>query len=169
MIIPYAKVGDAWSLPDELIELSFNRMVRDGTLKTVFWDGKITNYEQLLGHFRKPSNLPVFIFDNNELVAFAWLNSIGHNFAFSHFCTFREIWGKDKSHLIDELFDYWFSFSYENGYLFDVLIGMVPETNVHALKFLDECGYKVVGPIPGLINDYYAREKKAAVISYRSR
>lgn len=162
MIYPYSKVNGVWSIPDSHLELAFYKMVRDKTLKIVFWDGKVKTKNEFIMYMQTDGNFPLFIYDKSELIGFAWLNSIGQNFAFAHFCMFYENWGKDKSKIIDDVFGYWRSFD-----LFDVILGIIPATNKKAISFLSKAGFVKLGAIPNIINNIYYGKKMPAMIAYR--
>jgi hypothetical protein len=93
---------------------------------------------------------------------------MGH--ASSHFCVFKEFWGSEyKNEIFESVMSYWFNFKSESGFLFNTLIGMIPRFNTHAIKYVQENGFKLVGEIPNMVNDIFNDRKSAIVIFYRSR
>lgn len=166
MIIPFAKIDGYWTFDDNYLSSVFDKMAYDGSHKKVFWDGRVKTSQEFINYLKDPKNLPVFVFENDELKLFAWINSIGRNYAFVHYCTFNR--GEDKTNIIDEAIGYWFGFEDEGKPLFDVLIGMTPTNNKHAIKFLEKCGFTQVGSIPDMADDVY-RGKTSIMISYRKR
>jgi hypothetical protein len=168
-IIPYSFVDEKWSLSDSAIFDAYQRTLQQGSIKTVFWDGKIKSKEDFLNYFQAKRNLPIFVFKDHAPCGYAWINNIGCNHAYAHFCYFKQFWGDDKSDIFETVINYWFSFTNQDSFLFDTLIGMVPKFNKFAIKHIQENGFTKVGEIPNMVNDIYRKTKSSIVIFYRCR
>lgn len=167
-LLPYSKLNGEWSISDEALADAFYKT--GDLIKSIFWSGKITTPEEFIRYFKSPGNLPVFVFKDSSPCGYAWINSIGLGHACSHFNVFPEFWGSEhKKEIFESVIDYWFGFKDEKGHLFETLIGMIPKFNTHALNYVKENGFKVVGEIPNMVTDFYSKEKFPIVILYRSR
>lgn len=167
-LLPYSKIDGRWSLPDEALEDAFYRT--GDLIKSIFWSGKVTTPQEFIKYFQSPNNLPVFVFKDAKPCGYAWINNIGMGHACSHFNVFQEFWGSgDKREIFESVMDYWFGFKDGNGYLFDTLIGMIPKFNSHAIRYVQENGFKLVGEIPNMVNDRFNNRRSSIVILYRSR
>ena len=168
-VFPYAKVNGNWSVPDSYIKSIFQKTLQDGSVRKLFWDGRVQTEDQFLEYFQDPKNLPILIFKDQKLEAYFWLNSIGRNFAFVHYCFFSNSWGGDKKDMFESAISYWFNFMYGEKPLFDVLVGMVPSFNKHAINLIKEFGFTKIGEIPNMIDDIYLGKKFPVTIAYRGR
>lgn len=163
-LIPYVKVNDEWTIPDHVMAAIYYQMQIDGTLKTVFYDGKMNSPEELVSMMQDSLNLPVIVLVDKKVSGIYWLNGVAGNYAFAHFCAFKETWGKCTKEIAERVLDYWFSFKGSDGYLFDVLLGMIPEFNERAIRYAEDVGFCRVGVIPKM-----ARKKDSMVVLYRMR
>lgn len=169
-LLPYSKVNGEWSLPDEAMEDAFNLTHSQGSLESIFWTGRIRSAQDFIKYFQSPNNLPVFVFKDTTPCGYAWINNIGMGHAQSHFCVFKDFWGSEfKKEIFESVMNYWFGFGDEKGYLFDTLIGMIPKFNTHAIKYVQENGFQLVGEIPNMVKDVFKDRKSPIVILYRSR
>lgn len=167
-IVPFSKVDGSWALPDEALRCAFHKT--GDSIKSIFWDGKVKSHEDFIDYFKSPRNLPVFVFIDSAPCGYAWINNIGMGHACSHFCVFKEFWGSDhKKEIFESVMSYWFGFKDSNGYLFDTLIGMIPKFNTHAINYVQENGFNLVGEIPNMVNDVFNNRKSPICIFYRSR
>ena len=76
LLAPYVRLGDQWSLPDDFVTAFAGRMLEEGTLPLVFYDGSVRTPEEFLAFVQKPINLPVFFFYGDEPLGVAWLNGL---------------------------------------------------------------------------------------------
>jgi len=166
-LVPYVSLDGEWTLSDDFIDAVFLKMVDQGLLKTVFWEGHVTNLNHFLALMKSPNNHPVFFFDNKTCVGFAWLSSVAGNYAFTHFCLFKDVWGKAVEVGLNAV-DYWFSWPGTDGPLLDVLIGIMPGFNKRAHKYVDKLGWTKLGQIPGMFKDK-DRNRENAVVYYKTR
>lgn len=169
-LLPYAKVNEEWTIPEDALEEAFRRTQSQGSIESIFWDGKVQCSEEFIHYFRSPRNLAVFVFKDGLPCGYAWINNIGMGHASSHFCVFKEFWGSEhKKEIFESVMNYWFSFIDGDKPLFDTLLGMIPKFNKHAIKYAKENGFNLVGEIPNMVNDIFKKRKSPIVIFYRSR
>ena len=130
----------------------FDRMVAEGLLSRVFYDGSVQNGEQFLAEVLRPGSLPFAIMAGDEVACFTWLNSIEGRAARGHFVFFRKFWGRKTSVPIGRrYFRYALSRRDADGYLFDCIVGVTPRYNPLSWKFALECGCDMVGTIPAYL------------------
>jgi hypothetical protein len=163
-LVPYANVNGHWTVPDEVIHEIFHKLVSDGLLKTVFYDGRMTSPDGMVSMLKDPLNIPVVVLVDGIISGLWWINGVKSNYALSHFFCFRETWGVCTKEIGEAVLNYWFSFPGDDGPLFDVLIGMVPGFNEKAIQYAEEVGFNRVGTIPKMVNKEYPM-----VILYRMR
>lgn len=131
-------------------------MVYDKTLYKVF-DGKIATPEEFLKFIKSEENLVIFFSVENIISGFAWLTSINKNFAFAHFCLFKEVWGEIAMDIGYKSIEYWKSFK-----LFKVILGLINKKNRLAINYIKRLGFVEVGEIPAVVNG------QSGILSYRS-
>lgn len=166
-LIPYVEINGARTVSDDVLEKIFYKIKEDGTLYTVFADRKVNAPRDFMATMKSSSNLVVFVVVDKKIQGFAWLNGCSDNHAFAHFCFFKESWGNSTESMGKELLRYWMSFPGEKGYLFDVIIGMIPEFNTRAQKFIEKLGFVRVGTIPKMARN--GDDRVSSIISYFQR
>lgn len=148
LVIPYAKTGDQYNLPDDVLAGVWRKLFEQNLLKTLFYDGSVADVDAFIQMMKRPSNLPCLAYDG-ELLGIAWLNDIAKNRALAHFCFFKEAWGRKSLKSGKKIIDYWFDLNDQNGEpIFKVLIGNTPTFNRQALKFISKLGFDIIGEIP---------------------
>jgi len=166
-LVPYVPLEGEWILSDAFLGSVFDKMVDQGLLKTTFWEGGVSNESLFVGMAKKPGNHVVFFFEGNNCVGFAWLSSVTSNYAFGHFCLFKETWGHSVN-IGKTCIDYWFSWPGSGGPLLDVIIGIMPGFNKRAHKYIENLGFTRLGRLPGMFRDK-ERNREDAEIYYTSR
>ncbi len=145
----------------------FDKIVDQGLVKQTFWEDSIVTDYQFLGMVKNPNNHVLLFFEEQNCVGLAWLSAVTSNYAFAHFCLFKEIWGRSVK-LGQTGVDYWFSWPAEDGLLLDVIIGIMPGFNKRAHKYVEKLGWVRLGVIPEMFRDK-DRNREDAVIYYISR
>ena len=164
MLIPYVEINGQKTITDEQIRSIWNQLVKDGTEKVVFYESGVKNEEEFLKWVKNPNNLMVFPIREDKLMGVAWINGINGNYAFGHFAFFKESAGKYTIDMGKEILDYWFSIPGDDGPLFEVILGLIPEFNQKALHYIEKLGFERVGRIPRIVNRN--GNKEAAILSY---
>lgn len=161
-IIPYTEVNGSRTVSDDFIRSIWFKMVDEGTYKTVFLNGVVNSADGLVSFFKLTSNVVHFVFEGEDLVFMAWLNSISGGTAQTHFVGFRP-WGNRAAEALSMSFKYWFSFKKEGAYIFDVLMGCIPVFNKRAINFCKSVGVIFIGDIPDFIRNQYASNAPVGV------
>jgi RimJ/RimL family protein N-acetyltransferase len=162
------QIDGEWILPDYELDRIFQKIRSQGLLKTTFWEERVQYYLQFEGMMKSPNNHPVLFYDGRVCVGLAWLSGVSGNFAFTHYCLFREVWGKRTLEIGQKALDYWFSWPGEDGPLLDVLIGILPGFNKRAHRFADRLGWKRLGEIPRMFKDRQG-DRDHAVVYFKER
>ena len=156
-----------WILSEDFLDSVFGKLVDQELLKTTFWEGTVTDQSHFVRLAKSPNNHMVFFFEEQNCVGFAWLSSVTSNYAFAHFCMFKEVWGR-AIEIGKTGVDYWFSWPGTDGPLLDVIVGIMPGFNHRAHKYVENLGWTRLGVIPGMFRDK-ERNREDAVIYYISR
>lgn len=158
---PYALMESGnWSIPDELILWIWDKMCESGREKHVFWNGCVRDGLSFIAFLRRYDTYPIVVVDTQkgEPCAIGWLNGVERTHALVHFCVLGKPWpGIGQAAL-----EYWKSFG-----LLKVLVGITPETNRPALKYVGKLGFEVVGTIPKLCEMHYDGTLVGGVVTYR--
>ena len=168
-LIPYLKTNDAWTIDEPVIREMWRQMVDDNTWKTVFFKGIVENEDTFIEFMRDPKNAIVTVWTDRP-IAIAWLNGFDVGIAYGHFCMFSSCWGNGLSLKAGhEIVNYWFDFKSDGVPFLSVIIGIMPETNTLAVKYIKRLGFNMVGVIPKSLYNYYERRNIGSVICYRER
>ena len=166
-LLPYAKVGDFWTVSDEIVLKFARQAVEEGTFDRVFLDGSISGPDAFLYAMKQPENVPVFFFVGKEPVGVACLTNCQGNRAFGHFLYLKSAWGKFTEQAGRLALDYWFSFKVESRQLFNVILGVIPSENVRAVDYVQRIGMTMLGEVPKMVQSGSAL--KSATVVYISR
>lgn len=164
-LVPYVSINGQRTLKDDFIKSAFDKTRLQSLDTIVFSRGAVQNRDEFFDFLNEEGNLPVFIFLGDDCVGYAWLNGIVDNYAFGHFCFFREIWGIYTDQVGVELLNYWASFKDSDGRLLDVIIGIISKRNKNAVKFIERIGFTILGEIPKIM--HIDDSKESAILGYR--
>ena len=165
VVIPYVEIGGARTLPDSFLEAVYLQMVEDGSDKTVFNMGSVKSKEQFIAMMKNPANLPVFVLNGQNCAMVAWLNTINHNNACGHFCSFYT--GIPPVEVGKKVLEYWWSLQ-AGGRGLEVILGIVPAFNERAIAFVKKLGFIEAGRVPRLFLDTNGKQCDS-VICYLER
>lgn len=169
-IIPYIYYKDAWSLSYDTIEDIWNKMVDEGTSKMVFPSGNVKDMESFKTCLQNKKSNVITIWENKEIVFLSWINNLKPTSASIHFTSFKSIWGTRTDEALLMAFRHWFSHKDNDGeYLFDTIMGMIPNNNQRAIEMTKRCGVHVLGTIPNYTTNFYTKKKIGATVLYIER
>ena len=137
--------------PDARKHLShvYDRMCAEGTLKRTFYDGTVRTREEFLADVLRTGSLPFLVFWEGRPAGFTWYNTLEGRSARGHSVFFRSVWGRKTSALIGRcIYDYILTLQDGKGFLFDVLLGLMPMRNALAWKLALQCGASRLCIIP---------------------
>ena len=157
---PVVARDGACSVPDVILYGIWKQMVDEGKVTQVFYGGTVTCAADFLAFMKAPKNLPVLVVDEEakKIVFLAWLNGLQATHAYGHFCSLEPF----KRHAVTTIIDYWKSLD-----LFNIIIGLTPETNTMALRMIGIAGFKTLGILPRLCTMAYENNSiVGGVITY---
>jgi len=158
-IWPYAETDKGWTIPLEVMQGVWDRMVDLNRVKATFYDGGIQNEGDFIEYMQSPFIFPVLGVDSNRICfkVIAWLKDVEDGKATGHFC-YLDNYHPDP---IMKILDYWSKLD-----SLRVIIGVTPEHYYATLKMIGRIGFKVIGKIPQFCNMHYENQFKAGVVSY---
>ncbi len=167
-LLPYVEINGTRTLPDTFLEDVFDEMVVEGLVSTVFVGTKVSTSEDFLRMMRAPTNIPVFVVSGTACLGFAWLNGVGLNHAYGHFCTFENdvIEPVEMGRMV---LNYWWGLEGPTGYALDVILGTIPAFNQRAVAFAQKLGLVKACEIPNLFVNPATKERFPAVVLYSTR
>ncbi|MDI6741620.1 MAG: hypothetical protein QMD11_02680 [Smithella sp.] len=143
---PFTKLPDgSYTMPDEFLHAIWKQLAADGNAHRVFYDGAVKTAEDFARFMKLPGNYPVFVMDpeKQKIVFAAWLNGVSANAAYAHFFGLGR--GSYRPELSNMIVGYW-----EKMNLFSVILGVLPAQNSRAIHVAVDCGFEILGAIPGL-------------------
>lgn len=158
-MIPYTEVDGVRTATDSRIKEMFERTVKDGLDKIVFYEATIRTADEFLQAMKFGDVLFYFLAVDGRTVGYTWLNRFENHTARQHFCVFKEHWGRSLDlgrFVLDKLIHLK---DRDGNFLFDLLTGFVPAWNKRAVDFSLKCGGKTHGAVPNAI---WNNEKKCS-------
>ena len=132
-----------------LLRAIYGRLKSEKTLSCTYYDGTIRSEDEFLADILKPGSLPFLIFWEGRQAGFCWFNTVRGKSAYGHFVFFRDFWGHQTTCQMGRaIFSRVLTFKDQQGYLFDVLLGMTPRKNTLAWRPALLCGARRIGVIP---------------------
>jgi hypothetical protein len=168
-LVPFVPRGDLWSASDTFLASLYQRTQDHGLVNIVYWEGSVRSHQDFISMAKRQGTVMVFAFVGEQCAGYAWLAPIAGNYALPHFCFFKDYWGKQSREIGHNILDYWFSFPGDNGPLFDVLIGVIPDLNVSACKFVEDLGAIRLGVVPRMFKSTEGKSRRDAVFYYWTR
>jgi hypothetical protein len=148
-VMPYCEIDGVRNYPDTFIRGLYLQMTAEGTVETVFHDGRINSADDFLRAMKSSNNCLYLVCLEKKIVGIVWLNRIEATSAHVHFCGFKESWGEQSERIGRETMRMLLGIKSRNGkYLFDVLLGLIPAGNERAVNWLLDIGLQKVGVIP---------------------
>lgn len=168
-LCPYAEIDGMPTIPDSVMRGFFDRTVKDGMEKVVFYEGTISTSDEFLTVMKLPGVLFYVVMDGAEPVGYTWLNRFENHTARCHFCGFKEIWGQGVevgTEAITQLINRKDS---SGNFIFDLFTGFIPEWNEFAINFMFACGAKSAGTIPKAIWNNEKQKSEDAIFFHYTR
>jgi hypothetical protein len=166
-LVPYIQVDGIMTFTDSAIMSLYDKMVEDGTHDIVFYAGHITDRESFLRYMKRPDVMLFVLVTDKKYIGFTWLDNIEDRTAYNHFCLFSQCCckveiGAYASNLMMNMKN-------NNGYVFDLIKGIVPVWNTSAIDFALKCGGKKLGILPKAVWNAAKNKSEDAVFIYCTR
>jgi RimJ/RimL family protein N-acetyltransferase len=125
----------------------WDKLVEEGLVDVVFCNNRIANLDSFIALIK--TTLPIVVLDTetNKPLAMAWLADVTRSLGFGHFVFFKETWGTSVPHDVGkDVLKFWF-----NTLNLDLVLGVVPAFNTHAIEYVESLGMAMLGTIPHLV------------------
>jgi len=171
VLIPYLyqpETGD-WNIPDAVFADAWSRMEAEGTVRRVFPSGSARTVGDWLGLVKSPANaVHVQVRAGEARVSWvAWVNGFTDNRCFGHFVGFGN--SENSRERLRQSLRWWFGLEKDGAPLFDLVLGLIPETNRPALNLARRVGIERIGVIPTMLKDVYRGGRVGGVLLYAER
>lgn len=169
-MVPYTEVDGIPMFKDSQIMNLFDRMEKDGTVETVFFNGCVKTREGFLSYMKSKSILLFVFMVDYTPVGFTWLNNIQDRSAQQHLCMFKEFWGRSLDVGIPMLRQVIEMKDNNDEYIFDLLTTIVPAWNKKVINFLHKIGAIRFGSnLPNAIWNDREQRSEEGVMFYFTR
>jgi len=166
IVYPVLEVDGWWTTSDEQLGRVWGMMIDEGKVETVFHDGRIRSVSEFIEYMKSPATHPVLVYDRqrDDWGAIAWLNNMDSGNTQSHFCTFK---GSNPILMGHTVMEYWGGTRGKDGeLLFFNIIGIIPENNQRAVKYIQKLGFTTIGTIPDFCDLFFEDTRCGGVVSY---
>jgi hypothetical protein len=141
----YQMIDGVPTMRDSDLMYLYDRVEAEGLSGLLFHDGSIRNGREFVDYVKTPSCIFFTIGLQDKPFGFFWLNRIETTHAYCHFVAFSDFWGDGRTVQV----------GIEAMKIclkeFDMIMGMLPSTNVFAIRYLLKVGLHKVGNIPNLM------------------
>lgn len=170
-LVPYVELNGIRTITDVVLQKLWSELERDDLLRKLFHDSSWISAAEFIEIMKKPSNVPVVAIDIHGPYGVAWLNCVEGNSARAHFGFIKRTWGRKSLATGKAILEYWMKFPGINcEFLFDIICGITPSSNLMARGFIKKLGFIEVGEIPKLCKDAHGDEPYVSgVVSYCAR
>lgn len=170
-LIPYTEVDGIHTFKDSEIRGFYGRMKDEGTAGTMFVDGSARTAQDFLVSVKfGEDRLYVVTEKGFGPVALVWLNGFRCRYANLHFCFFKEVWGERSLEVALFALQTLLYLKDRSGtFVFDMFLGIVAKSNVHALNLVRRCAPVEVGGLPYAVWDEEKAESLPGIMFYYTR
>lgn len=165
----YYMKGDAWSIPDETIKAIYLMMLRQNKADVVFLDGCVTTADEFLAAMQNGNNWLFVILLDENIIGAMWLNRREGRMVRVHFCSFDGFSLSEKIDAAKEATNTILNMRDRDGFLFDCLVGYIPEFNKAAAMLVRGAGFRPAGVIPSCLFNVVSGKSEPAAILYKTR
>lgn len=153
--------------PDSIIRSLYNRVIDEGLEDVLFYDRCIADADQFVEMVKQPGVHFFVLIADAEPAALVWLNRAQMSFMQFHFCVYRKFWGRSARAFAPKILSSLVSFKEVGGrYIIDSLVGIVPQKNKLACRFVTQWG-RLVGCLPqGAYNARTGESEPAIIVSF---
>ena len=170
VLVPYVRKDGIPTLRDSEIKDMYTRAYKEGWGKHIFYDGLLNTPEEFVQYVTDPYIMFWGIYSEADLMGFVYVNRIEKTNAHIHYAFFKKWWGTPELHaasrkalellLVDE---------YNGKPLFEVINGMTPSYNKHAVNHMNTFGVHTVGKIPHLLWSEKSGKSMEGTVTYITR
>jgi hypothetical protein len=152
-LFPYIPIDGIPTMTDSFIMGLYEKMAIEGLAHRVFIEGIVKNKEDFL-YVMKFKKTRLFVLKKEENIGgIIWLNNFGVKTAEFHICLFSAIYGREFIKVGKKAVCMLLEMKCGENYLFDMLFGVVPESNTLARSWARRMGFKILGMMPNALFD----------------
>ncbi|OPY89020.1 MAG: hypothetical protein A4E71_00100 [Smithella sp. PtaU1.Bin162] len=167
---PYTAIDGIPTFKDSFIKGIFERMEDEGLIGQVFSDGSIKSSDDFLRIMKFGQNSLYVIFIENDVAGCCWLNGFEKRKADFHFCFFANLRGEEAVEIGRQVVIQLLNMENVNGDpIFDVLVGMVSEKNIAALRWCEKMKFGTLGVLPAGMWDEAEKRSVSGHVFYAER
>ena len=163
---PYTLRDGIPTYPDSIIKGLYLKMEHDKTAREVFFDGCVRTADDFLHMMKFGQNRLWVIVVDEDIVGIVWLNNFEARYAWFHFCFYSNFWGKDTVGVGKRCVLELLNLEDEQGYMFDMLCGLVPENNINAINWCHKMNFETLGRLPCAAFNADLNQSETGVIFY---
>ena len=169
-LIPYIEHDGMRTFTDTFIRGLYERMEEEGTASIVFSDGEINSAEEFLSAMKYGANSLYIVDVYGDVAGVVWANRFKSKTAYIHFCGFQRYWGNGSVEIGRAAMGQILYMVDNTGeYYLDTLLGLIPCTNIPAIKWLKKVGLEEVGKIPSALWSNQEKKSEDGLLLYLTR
>lgn len=169
-IISFYAQDDQENFSETFLVQVFRRIVFEGTMCKIFYDGSLRNAVDFTQFIRNKEHDVYFVQYAGEDAGFFWLTGFKPKTAFINYCFHKNMWGKKTLHISKACLEFILNKKNAHGdYTLNTLLGLTPANNKLAIKFLIENGMTILGTIPAFLHDVRENKQMDGIFSYKQR
>lgn len=154
VLMPYTRRDGIPTFRNSELAAFFDRMEEDGWLRGYVHDQTITDRDAFVYHITQGNCMFWCAYVGTDPVGVFWLNRFEGRNARGHFVFLKDVWGTDIPIRVGrEIIQLWVETEYKGSTLFDTVIGVMPETNPHAISYIERLGGKSLGKVYNYFRD----------------
>lgn len=119
-MLGYSAFDGIPTMTDSEVMGLYDRMVKDGTNETVFYDGSAYDAESFLSLMKHGLNQLWVVSLDRDVIGVVWLNELQRKSAAFHFCFFSNAWGADTVAIGKKIVMDLLNMKSSSGYVFDI-------------------------------------------------
>jgi hypothetical protein len=158
-VYPYVATEHGWSISDSVMAAIYLQLEQEDKIRHLFYDGSLTDVSAWLQYVKLPGTFLIIVADIDRKIPvhIVWLKDASDGVAWAHHCAL----GKYCRGVWEKVIEYWKSMP------INIVLGLTPESNVKAVKFLTKiCKFTVVGRVPYVCNMVYENRRVGGIFSY---
>jgi len=158
------------SISDDEIMGYYDQIVEEGMSDIVFYNKVDYTREDFLETVKSPGVFFYLVKYNGEVCGGAMLDGFQAKMAFAHYYTMKKTWGTGLNvTLFREVVRSLLTIETENGYLFDLIVGITPVWHVKGNRFNEKIGGVEACTIPNIIYNATKKISEPGKIFYFTR
>jgi hypothetical protein len=153
ILAPYTAIDGIPTMSDSFIMGLYEKMEDEGVVHKVFVEGSVKNKEDFLYLMKFRESRLFVLIKEGTVGGFYYLNHFGAKSAKFHFCLYSILYGKDSIEISKKAVRTILETRCGENYLYDMLYGVIPESNKIARNWARRMGFELLGMMPSAVFD----------------